>query len=107
LFGRLRFLVDNNLAPAIARGLNGFSSYKSDIEVVHLRYKFEASTPDPTWLEALGSEGDWYVLSGDYKITKKPHERAAWLASSLTCFFLKKGWMTQGYWEQPKKLVNR
>jgi hypothetical protein len=56
-------------------------------------------------LTELGREGDWILLSGDHRITKRPHERQAWLGSGLTAFFLAKGWMTAGFHEQAWKLV--
>jgi len=58
----------------------------------HLQDKFAANTKDEEWIRALGREGDWIVISGDYRIRKNAHEREAWHESGLTVFFLKKGW---------------
>lgn len=89
----MRFFVDNNLAPAIARALDALGSYDGH-HVHHLRDRFPPGIVDAAWLGQLGEEGDWVILSGDYRITKRPHERRAWLDSGLTAFFLAKGWMT-------------
>ena len=100
----MRFFADNNIAPAIAEALNALSS-KDGHEVHHLRKRFAASTGDLAWLAELGEEGDWVILSGDYRITRRPHERAAWLSSGLTAFFLARGWTTAGFDDQAWMLV--
>jgi hypothetical protein len=86
----VRFFVDNNIAPAIARALHALASF-DDHEVHHLKDRFDRSADDVVWLTDLGREGDWGILSGDHRITKRPHERQVWLDSGLTAFFLAKG----------------
>jgi len=60
-------LVDNNLPPALARALDALSANKfSDLEqVIALRDKFPQDASDVTWIQALGQEGDWFILSAD------------------------------------------
>lgn len=98
----MRFFIDNCLPPRLAAALNALDE---DREIVALRQKFAASTKDAEWLGVLGSEGDWVVVSGDPRITRGKHERAAWLQSGLTAFFLEPGWTNIGLWLQASKLV--
>jgi hypothetical protein len=99
----LRIFIDNNLAPRHARALSALLA--PDHEVVHLRDKFPASTDDGSWLERLGVEGDWVVITGDTRIMTSPHLRAAWSRSGLTTFILKSGWMKQDLFEQHARLT--
>ncbi|MEK7755770.1 MAG: hypothetical protein AAB385_01000, partial [Planctomycetota bacterium] len=57
------------------------------------------------WIRSLASEGEWTIVSGDPKITKGRYERAAWLESGLTAFFLKSGWTNLSLWDQVWRLV--
>ena len=45
------------MSPYHAKGIRGFAELQKH-EIVHLREKFDPATPDPVWIEALGSEGD-------------------------------------------------
>ena len=86
----MRFFLDNCLAIRHARALN--EMVKPDQSFTHLQEKFPADTTDEDWIRQLGKEGDWVVISGDYRIGKNAHERAAWHQGGLTVFFLSKGW---------------
>ncbi len=44
----MRFFVDNNIAPRLARGFNQF--VVGEHEFVHLRDRFAANTPDVDWM---------------------------------------------------------
>jgi predicted nuclease of predicted toxin-antitoxin system len=86
----MKFFLDNCLAIRHARALH--EMVKPNHECVHLQDKFPPETKDVDWISQLGKEGDWVVISGDYRIGKSAHERAAWHQSGLTVFFLSKGW---------------
>ena len=86
----MKFFLDNCLAIRHARALH--EMVKPNHEFVHLQDKFPAETKDADWISQLGKEGDWVVISGDYRIGKSAHEREAWHQSGLTVFFLSKGW---------------
>jgi hypothetical protein len=86
----MRFFLDNCLAIRHARALN--EMVKPEHGFTHLQEKFPAATTDEDWIRQLGKEGSWIVISGDYRIGKNAHERAAWHQSGLTVFFLSKGW---------------
>ncbi len=56
-------------------------------------------------MRALAGEPDWIIISGDIRISKNPHEISAWRDAGHTTFFLKKGWINLGFWEQAQKFV--
>lgn len=100
----MRFLLDNCLADRLAIALNVLSSPDGH-EVTHLAEKFGRDVKDVDWIRKLGEEGDWVIVSGDYKITKRPHERSVWSNSGLTAFFLEKGWTNYKFWDQSWRLL--
>ena len=60
----MKLLVDNNLPPALGRGLGAM--FADDHEVIHIKDKFgTGSLSDEDWIERLAAEGGWSVLSGD------------------------------------------
>ncbi|HEY1788283.1 MAG TPA: hypothetical protein VGJ73_09020 [Verrucomicrobiae bacterium] len=99
----MKFFFDNNLAPKIAKGLNGFVF--PEHEVIHLKDKFPANTPDVDWMKALAGERDLMIVTGDVRIGKNPQEVLAWKAAGHTIFFLKQGWISLGFWVQAHKFV--
>lgn len=101
----MRFLLDHNLPPRLARALNELCK-GSGHEVVALRDVFQPETADAVWVRRLGSEGGWAVVSGDRNILENPLELAAWRESRLTIFFLARGWSSLGYWMKAAKLVH-
>ena len=99
----MKFFFDNNLAAKIAKGLNGFVS--PEHQVVHLKEKFAANTPDVEWMQALVQEEGWIIVTADVHIGKNPHEIAAWKEAGHTIFFLKSGWLRMRFWDQAQKFV--
>lgn len=99
----MRFFIDNNIALRLSRGFNEF--VKGGHEVVHLRERFAANTPDVDWMKALAAESNWVILSGDVAIGRNPHEVAAWKQAGHTIFFLKAGWTNIDFWQQVQKLA--
>lgn len=83
----MKLLVDNNLSPKLARGLAAL--FDGEHEVQHIRDKFgTGSLPDEEWIERLGREGGWCVLSGDRRIATRKPSRDLFLRSNLIGFFL-------------------
>src|SRR3546814_14874182 len=79
---RVKLLVDNNLPPRLGRGLAAL--FEGEHHVVHIRDKFgTGSLPDAEWIERLGKEGGWSVLSGDRRIAKQKPSRALFLRAGL------------------------
>lgn len=99
----MKFFFDNNLAPKIAKGLNGFVS--PDHEVIHLKDKFAANTNDVEWMTKLAHEKDLIIVTGDLRIGKNPQEVEAWKQAGHTIFFLKRGWIGLMFWDQAQKFV--
>jgi hypothetical protein len=86
----LKFFIDNNLPPRLARALSAL--LEPDHECVHLGDRFPRKISDIEWLGILAAEGDWIVVSGDFKILRSKAEEAAWRKARLTTFFLRRGW---------------
>lgn len=99
----MRFFLDNNLAPKLARGFHQF--VLGEHEVVHLRDRFSQDTPDVEWMRALAAESPWIILSRDVAIGHNPHKVEAWKAAGHTIFFLKTGWTNIEFWPQVQKLA--
>lgn len=83
----MKLLFDHNLSPRVARAINELIK-DTGSSAVALRDKFPPDTSDRQWIDQLGSEGKWAVVSGDRRITKNRAERAAWLQTDLVGFFL-------------------
>ena len=86
--------MDNNLPPALARALNALSANKfSDLEqVIALREKLPPDTSDVAWIQMLGQEGGWFILSADQFRKHGDLERKALRQSGLIVFCLSKQW---------------
>jgi hypothetical protein len=100
----MKFMLDHNLPPRVARALNALSEGLGH-DVIALQEKFPKNTKDEVWIRCLSAEGGWAVLSGDRAIMKDPVTLAAWRESTLTVFFLEKGWSKIDYWVKAWKLV--
>ena len=68
----MKVIVDENLSPALARGLNAL--FAGQHEVAHIRDKFGASVKDVDWIGRLSDEGHWLLISGDANIPKRKAE---------------------------------
>jgi hypothetical protein len=99
----VKFFFDNNLAPKIAKGLNGFAS--PDHQVIHLKDKFSANTDDVDWMNQLAEEEDLIIVTADVRIGKNPQEIEAWKQAGHTIFFLKPGWTDMKFWDQAQKFT--
>ena len=100
----MKVLVDNNLSPLFAQSIHVLVEPDGD-EVVALRHRFPANTPDDVWISALGAAGGWSVLSGDVRITRRPTERLAWHQSRLKGFFLAPAWSKLTNLEKTARLL--
>jgi hypothetical protein len=100
----LKVLVDNNLSPLLARAIHLLVAPDGD-QVVALRQRFPANTPDEVWISALGVEGGWSVQSGDVRIARRPTEKLAWHQSRLKGFFLAPAWSKFSNLEKTARLL--
>jgi PIN like domain len=103
----LRFLLDNNLSPHIARGLHALSQGQhQSIEVRHLRDLYPGPTPDTIWLAGLKTHGDgqWFVVSIDKFRKQARAERLAIQHAGHVVYVLDPSWSSAGYWPQAANL---
>lgn len=100
----MRFFLDNNLPPRVARALHCLLQPKDS--ATHLRERFPADIADVDWLSALAAESDWIILSADTAISRNPHEVAAWKKAGHPTFFLKAAWVHQPPWEFASRLFH-
>jgi hypothetical protein len=98
----VRFFLDNNISHRLAAALLvlDHQAERDNWTIVHLRDLFEPQTEDVTWLEALGREGEWIVISGDIRISRNRAEKAAWRESGLTAFFFASQYPEKKIWTQ-------
>jgi hypothetical protein len=93
----VKCLFDNNLSPKLARTLR-YREGNDGIVVEHMKEKFSPDTPDIEWINKLAKEGDWFVITKDNQIRKRPNERKAWQESHIPVVFLPKSWMNYDFW---------
>jgi hypothetical protein len=101
----VKFFLDNNISPKVARALNHLLD--PDHSAHHLQEQFAPNIPDEVWMASLGEQSDWVILSGDAAISRNPHEVKAWREAGHPIFFLKHAWMHINGWEQASKLFHR
>lgn len=99
----MKFLIDNNLPPALARALNELSKAEGHL-VIPLKDRFPPETKDIDWIMELKAEGGWTVISQD-KFAKGDAERRAFRECGLPIFCLAKQWSTDTYWNKAQNLV--
>ncbi|MCL1481160.1 hypothetical protein MIH18_13305 [Marinobacter sp. M3C] len=99
----MKFLLDNNLPPALARALHELSEPEGHT-VIHLSQKFSRDTPDIEWINILKAEGGWVVVSQD-QFKKSDLEKQAFRRAGLTVFCLAKHWSKVRYWEKAYQMV--
>ncbi len=95
----MRFFFDNHLSPFLAQAVHQLIEPDGH-QVTHLRRKFPSDTDDENWVEVLGNEGDWIIISGDIGILRKRHTREVWKRAKLTMFVFAKGFTNRKFWEQ-------
>lgn len=99
----MKFLIDNNLPPQLARALNELSK-KDGHDVQPLKDKFPQDMPDTQWILTLKYEGNWAIVSQD-NFRKNDLEKTAISSCGLPVFCLSKQWTSQNYWEKAQNLV--
>jgi PIN domain-containing protein len=86
----VRFILDNNLSPNLARAL-GLLVPLGD-EVTCLKDRGLHDKEDEEWLPLLAAEGDWIVITCDLDIVRNPYRQLVFRKAGLTAFFLLEGW---------------
>lgn len=104
----MKFFLDANLPRCWAGCLAACSGsqYPNEVgSVVHLRDRFPPATADVDWLEALGNERDWCVISGDAFRKRNGAERKVIRDCGLSVFVLQSSWANYQYWEKTAQLM--
>ncbi len=99
----MKFFFDNNISPYLAKAIHELSQ-PHGTTVLHLRDRYDAATADNTWIEQLGKEGGWSIVSHD-RFSKNNLEKEALRQSALVAFVLSKGWANQKEWDKAWQLV--
>ena len=98
----MKFFCDNNIPPKIAKIIKIIA--EPHYEVVHLEDMFPKNISDEDWMNAIKNKG-FVVITGDYRITSRQHEKKALMESNLTVFILGKGLMNINIWKQASKIL--
>ncbi|MDX2208071.1 MAG: hypothetical protein SFU57_10535 [Gemmatimonadales bacterium] len=83
----MRLFVDANISTRLVAAIRELEPVPPRREFCHHDEKFLRGTPDPEWLQSLGSEGGWVILTGDTRIRASPPNLAAWQEAGLTTVF--------------------
>ena len=78
----MKFFIDNNLSPGLAKGMKAFGE-----DVVHLKEVLPEDIDDSDWLAHIGSKG-WCLVTRDDRIRYRPAESAALREHGVGAFFM-------------------
>ncbi len=78
----MRFFLDNNLSPGLAKGMKAFGE-----DVVHITEIFPDDTDDLDWLPHIGSKG-LILVTRDKRIRYRPAEWTAFKEHGVGAFFM-------------------
>lgn len=99
----MNFFFDNCLPKRLAHAV---AILDDDHEVIHLQDRYAANTPDLKWLELLGTERAWNVISCDaFNKTKEEKEAVRRLARCT--FTFAGGYANLPIWTQAYKIIQR
>ena len=99
------FIFDENFSDKLTRGLQQIYETKL-YSIKHLAYDLGfGGVADPRWLPQLPKNEQSILLTKDYHIQRRPHERKAWADAGLITFFFKEGWFYELGDEQSWRMV--
>ena len=78
----MRFFIDNNLSPKLAKGMHEFGE-----DVQHLKDHFPDDAEDVNWLEYIG-QNRFLLITRDLRIRWNPAELEALRKHKIGAFFL-------------------
>jgi predicted nuclease of predicted toxin-antitoxin system len=78
----MKFFIDNNLGPDLAKGMRGFGE-----NVMHLQEKFPHDAQDTDWLPFVG-KNHLILVTRDLNIRRRPFELRALKSHNVGVFFL-------------------
>ena len=100
----MKFFFDRTLSPHLAAAAGQILTaigHGSD----HSRKRYPADPGDKAWMQALGVEGNWIVITGDQRIFKNPAEKKVWREAKMTTYFLQGSWQNVPIEEQAWRLM--
>jgi len=97
----MTYFFDNNLSPKIAKILDIM-----DVDAIHLRDRFDPSTPDEEWLREAGKCG-WVVVTLDKKIRSRVAEREAYKQYGVVLVVIYEKYMRLPKWNQIVWMLTR
>ena len=101
----VRSYFDRTQLPHLARATGEILNFLGH-DFDHSRHRYPNRDPgDIAWMQKLGAEGNWTIITGDERIRRNPGERAVWQATGLTTFFLQGTWMAAPAEEQAWRLI--
>ncbi|MGH7146036.1 MAG: hypothetical protein ACREJ2_18140 [Planctomycetota bacterium] len=110
----MKFFFDNNMSPNLAKAMqilaekdNKGKSTDDQVQITHLRDRFEQNIADEEWIPQLALDPSWIVISGDRNITRNPIRKQVLLKSCLTAFFLQSTWPQLQIWEFAWQFIRR
>lgn len=86
----MRFVLDHNLSPHLARGLGHLVLPYGD-EVTCLKDLGLQAEADEDWIPRLAADR-WVVITCDLDIVRNPHRQLIFRKAKLTAFFLLEAW---------------
>lgn len=86
----MKFFFDNCVPVGLVKALHELVRNEGH-EVLHLRDRFPADTPDDKWIPEIGQEGGWVLVSHDVGIMRSRFESEVWRRAGLPTFFFAKG----------------
>jgi hypothetical protein len=86
----VRFVLDHNLSPHLARGLGHLVLPYGD-EVTCLKDLNLQAAADEDWIPLLAADR-WVVITCDLDIVRNPHRQLIFRKAKLTAFFLLEAW---------------
>jgi hypothetical protein len=105
----LKLFIDNNLPPQWAAMILAAARGSPQLQLtraVSLRDRFATDTADLTWIESLGEEGGWTVLSSDrFTKGKARPERHLLRRQKLNFFVLSKTWSSHQHLEKSARVL--
>lgn len=91
----MRFVLDHNLSPNLARALGLLVEPYGD-EVTCLKDLGWQADDDEEWIPKLATAGHSVVITCDLDIVRNPYRQLVFRKSGLTAFFLLEAWSRGG-----------
>jgi hypothetical protein len=87
----VKFLLDHNLSPNLARALGLLVDSHGDFVTCLKDLGWEAEN-DEDWIPKLAAESEWVIITCDLNIVRNPYRQLVFRRSGLTAFFLLEAW---------------